>query len=149
MGLQPFPVARFCAFVPFTLLDALTVPASTAHAAGVETPECNSENLLAGRAPVHEEHVAGSSALVTERTVVPEGALRDGPAMLRLEAGGSVTWDLGRARSIAAVVGQADANDTYIISVSLRPGGNEAELNRRLHPHHPECREPTSTPTHH
>ena len=52
--------------------------------------------------------------------------------MVRFDSGGSVTWDLGRARSISAVVGQADANDTYVISASPdgKPGSyvNIAQL---------------------
>ncbi|HVT07313.1 MAG TPA: SAM-dependent methyltransferase [Polyangia bacterium] len=100
------------------LLSALATASSPAYAADADAAACNSDDLLAGRAPVSQDRVTGNARLATDGNVVPEGALWDGPAMMQLESGGSVTWDLGRVRSIAAIVGQADANDTYVISAS-------------------------------
>ncbi len=102
----------------FAFLASLAALSAPARAADVGGTGCGTEDLLAGRAPVEEDRVIGNSRLATDGAVVPEGALWDGPAMLRLDPGGSVTWDLGRTRSISAIVGQADANDTYTVSVS-------------------------------
>ena len=49
---------------------------------------------------------------------VAEGAVWDGPPMLRLQPGGSLTYDLGRPQSIGAVYLEGDANDTYTLSGS-------------------------------
>ncbi|MFL5304762.1 MAG: fused MFS/spermidine synthase [Polyangia bacterium] len=90
--------------------------ASTAHAAASGT--CDGTNLLSGRRPVASTAVTGDPALVTDGAVVAEGAVWDGPPMLKLQPGGSLTYDLGQPRSIGAVYLEADANDTYTLSGS-------------------------------
>ena len=90
--------------------------AATAHAAAPAA--CDGTNLLAGRRPVASAAITGDPALVTDGAVVAEGAVWDGPPMLKLQAGGSLTYDLGQPRSIGAVYLEADANDTYTLSGS-------------------------------
>ena len=90
--------------------------ASTAHAAA--SAACDGTNLLSGRRPVASTAVTGDPALVTDGAVVAEGAVWDGPPMLKLQPGGSLTYDLGQPQSIGAVYLEADANDTYTLSGS-------------------------------
>ena len=91
---------------------ALWLP-SVARAAG-----CDSANLLAGRRPVASAGIVGDPGLPTDGAAVADGAVWDGPAMVKLDAAGSLTYDLGQPRSVGAVVLQADANDTYAITGS-------------------------------
>lgn len=93
---------------------AAGVPASARAAA----ESCDGTNLLAGRRPVATAGVTGDPALVTDGAAVPDGAVWDGPPMIRLDAGGSLTYDLGRPQAISAVYLQGDANDTYTLSGS-------------------------------
>ena len=95
------------------LVASLASPAQAAPSAA-----CDGTNLLAGRRPVASTAITGDPSLVTDGAVVAEGAVWDGPPMLKLQAGGSVTYDLGRPQSIGAVYLEADANDTYTISGS-------------------------------
>jgi hypothetical protein len=86
---------------------------------------CGTENLLAGKKPSASQAVKGDLALVTDGQAGPEGADWNSPLGVTLEnATSSITYDLGEAREISAVVAQADANDTYKVmgSVDGSPG---------------------------
>jgi hypothetical protein len=86
-----------------------TLPSLTAAAAA-----CGTENLLAGKTPSASQAIKGDLALVTNGAAGPEGAEWNSPVTVTLEnANSSITYDLGEAREISAVVAQADANDTY------------------------------------
>jgi hypothetical protein len=75
---------------------------------------CGTENLLAGKKPSASQAVKGDVGQVTDGTVSPEGAQWDSSTTVALEGTtSSITYDLGEAREISAVVAQADANDTY------------------------------------
>ncbi len=80
---------------------------------------CGTDNLIAGKAPWGQAAVNGNLTLVTDGAVAPEGALWNAPAGVLLEAGGSLTYDLGQVRSVGAFHVQADANDTYKITGSV------------------------------
>jgi len=92
-----------------------------AHAAASRsTAPCGTENLIAGKLPSHQEEIHGNAALVTDGAIVPEGALWDGPAAVKLESrAGALIYDLGEPHQVSAFYLQADANDTYTISGSL------------------------------
>ncbi|MES1207610.1 MAG: fused MFS/spermidine synthase [Pseudomonadota bacterium] len=114
-------VAAFVAtaFVP-TAFVALGLPV-VANAQSPAPPggaACGVENLITGKVPWQQTPLRGAAALITDGAAGPEGALWDAPVAARLEAGGSVTYDLGQLRSITALVLQADANDTYRVSGS-------------------------------
>jgi spermidine synthase len=90
--------------------------APPAHAA---TPPCTTDNLLAGKLPAQQRDVTGDPTLVTNGTVVLDGALWDGPAGIKLQGtAGSLTYDLGAPTRLSAFILQADANDTYKITGS-------------------------------
>src|SRR5262245_45074638 len=73
---------------------------------------CGTENLLAGKKPSASQGVKGDLGLVTDGQVGPEGADWNSPVGVTLEnATSSITYDLGEAREISALVAQADAND--------------------------------------
>jgi spermidine synthase len=103
---------------------ALLWASAGASAVRAQTPaalpaeDCTSDNLLAGGLAV-AEGVVGDVALITDGVVVPEGATWDAPQAVRLiGAETSLTFDLGRSRSVSALYIQADANDVYRISAS-------------------------------
>jgi hypothetical protein len=81
---------------------------------------CGTENLLAGKKPSASQGVKGDLGLVTDGQVGPEGADWNSPVGVTLEnATSSITYDLGEAREISAIVAQADANDTYKVMGSV------------------------------
>ena len=81
---------------------------------------CGTENLLAGKKPSASQAVKGDVGQVTDGTVSPEGAQWDSATTVTLEgATSSITYDLGEAREISAIVAQADANDTYKVMGSV------------------------------
>ena len=81
--------------------------------------DCTADNLLAGKAPWQQRDVTGNPALVTDGNTVPEGAVWDGPAAIKLEGtAGSLSYDLGKPTPVSAFLLQADANDTYKVSGS-------------------------------
>ena len=96
-------------------------PAPAARSTGTA---CGTENVLAGNLPSEALGVQGRAALITDGVIAPEGASWDAPVAVTFGSGGSITFDLGRSRSIGALFIQADANDTYDIdgSVDGRPG---------------------------
>jgi spermidine synthase len=82
--------------------------------------ECGSADLLAGKAPKHQEEAKGDPKLVTDGAVVADGAEWDAPEAVTWESRpGSITYDLGKATAVSAFLVQADANDVYLISGSL------------------------------
>jgi hypothetical protein len=96
----------------FGLFAAAAAPASAAP--------CGTENVLAGKKPHLASDIKGNVALITDGNVGPEGAQWDAPVGVTFDQpAAAVTYDLGEARSISAVVVQADANDVYKISGSL------------------------------
>src|SRR3954468_22483238 len=97
------------------LASVLTLPSLTAAAAS-----CGTENLLAGKKPSASQAVKGDVGLVTDGQAGPEGADWNSPLGITLEnANSSITYDLGEAREISAIVAQADANDTYKVMGSV------------------------------
>jgi spermidine synthase len=99
---------------------ALLVACAPAHAAPAPAAAaCTADNLIAGKAPWQQRDVVGNTALVTDGQMVPDGAVWDGPAAVKLESpAGSLTYDLGKATAVGAFFLQADANDTYKVSGS-------------------------------
>ena len=95
--------------------------------AAAPPPACTSDNLVAGKAPVQQRDVTGDPALVTNETVVLDGASWDSPAGVRLEGtAGSLTYDLGKPTRLSAFLLQADANDSYKVTGS--PTGEPARF---------------------
>jgi hypothetical protein len=92
--------------------------ASSPNLAAAAAP-CGTENLLAGKKPSASQAIKGDVGLVTDGNVSPEGADWNTPVGVILEnANSSVTYDLGEEHTISAIVAQADANDTYKVTVS-------------------------------
>jgi hypothetical protein len=103
---------------PLIAIFAGLALASLPTAAGAAP--CGTENLLAGKKPSASQAIKGDLGLVTDGNVAPEGADWNSSAGVTLEnANSSITFDLGEAREISAVVAQADANDTYKVTGSL------------------------------
>jgi len=105
-----------------TLLAGLL--AGTVALAAFATPaaaaSCGTENLLAGKKPSASQAIKGDVGQVTDGTVGPEGAQWDAPVTVTLEnTNSSLTYDLGEAREVSAIVLQADANDTYKVMGSV------------------------------
>jgi hypothetical protein len=99
----------------FSAFALLAAPAGSASAA-----PCGTENLLAGKKPHLASDMKGDVALITDGNVGPEGAQWDAPVTVTFDQPtGAVTYDLGEARSVSAVVVQADANDVYKVSGSV------------------------------
>jgi spermidine synthase len=89
------------------------------------TIECDTTDLLAGKAPTRREELQGDPRLVTDGAVVPEGAEWDAPEAVTWDSRpGSITYDLGKATPVSAFLVQADANDLYVISGSLDDAPN-------------------------
>lgn len=104
---------------PFVAAVATLALASLPSLAALAAP-CGTENLLAGKKPSASQAVKGDLGLVTDGQAGPEGADWNSPVGVTLEnANSSITYDLGEAREISAVVAQADANDTYKVMGSV------------------------------
>jgi hypothetical protein len=81
-------------------------------------PACPADNLLAGLRPVASQGIAvDDAARMTDGRAAPEGAAWDSPPAKAVTA--PITWDLGAAREVRAVLLQGDANDRYPLSGSL------------------------------
>ena len=105
--------------MPRTSLVAILALASLPSLTAAAAP-CGTENLLAGKTPSASQAVKGDLALVTNGAAGPEGADWNSPVGVTLEnANSSITYDLGEAREISALVAQADANDTYKVMGSV------------------------------
>jgi hypothetical protein len=101
-------------------LFAATLALTTLRPLAAAAAPCGTENLLAGKKPSATQAVKGDPGLVTDGTVGPEGAAWDAPVTVTLEnANSTITYDLGEVRSVAAVVLQADANDSYKVMGSV------------------------------
>ncbi|MBN1610311.1 MAG: fused MFS/spermidine synthase [Polyangiaceae bacterium] len=75
---------------------------------------CSTDNLLAGKAPAEHQEISGTLAVVTDGAIGAEGSQWDAPlAVTFSSSSASLTYDLGRTRTVSAVYVQADANDTY------------------------------------
>ena len=112
--------------LPLTAIVAgvATLALASLPSAAAAAP-CGTENLLAGKKPSASQAVKGDLALVTDGQAGPEGADWNSPLGVTLEnATSSITYDLGEAREISAIVAQADSNDTYKVmgSVDGSPG---------------------------
>jgi spermidine synthase len=101
------------AFRKLSVLAAVLGVFGTPAAAAEPAPDCDASNLIAGATPLSAEDLHGAPALMTDGALAPEGAQWDAPAAVTFEGGATITFDLGRARTIGAVFLQADANDTY------------------------------------
>jgi len=84
-----------------------------------QAPVCPAGSLLAGLRPVAAKGTAGDLGRMTDGRAAPEGAAWDSPPAVVLDGGAAITWDLGAAREVRAVLLQADANDRYPLSGSL------------------------------
>jgi hypothetical protein len=99
------------------LAAALTLASFPSLAAAAP---CGTENLLAGKKPSASQAIKGDLGQVTDGTVAPEGAQWDSAVTVTLEGTtSSITYDLGEAREISALVAQGDANDTYKVMGSV------------------------------
>ncbi|MEP6653829.1 MAG: fused MFS/spermidine synthase [Myxococcales bacterium] len=94
-------------------------PARAAELPQTSAAECGTENLLAGKLPSQRNGMMGDAALITNRSIAPEGAIWDVPVVIKLVSAGAVTYDLGKPSTVGALYLQADANDTYRITGSL------------------------------
>jgi len=126
------PGAFFASFLALLLL------ASAASAEPAPASACDTTDLLAGKAPVETDNVAGATARVTDAAIGHEGAPWDAPEAVTFTGAGSLTYDLGAVREVRAAYIQADGNDTYRLAGSAdgtpgsyRPLG-EFENVRRL-----------------
>src|SRR5450432_232822 len=89
-------------------------------AAPADAASCGSEDLVAGKSPTASQDARGDLKLITDGAVGAEGTLWNAPVVVTLETpAGSVTYDLGEARQVSALVVQADANDTYKVLGSV------------------------------
>jgi hypothetical protein len=103
----------------FVFLSGFALVAPAARPASAAAP-CGTENLLAGKKPHMSADIKGELSLLTDGNVGPEGAEWNVPVGVIIETPtGGVTYDLGEARSLSAIVVQADANDVYKISGSM------------------------------
>jgi len=99
------------------LLAALAL--SQPAAAQVSSGTCPSGNLLGKGKVTASLDVTGFIGLVSDDAVVSEGTEWSTPQAIKLATNaGSITWDLGAAYPIRAVLLQGDANDTYSFKVS-------------------------------
>jgi spermidine synthase len=97
----------------------VTSVASRPARAAAPPAACTADNLIARKAPWQQRDLVGNPALVTDGNAVPDGAVWDGPAAVKLDsAAGSITYDLGKPTMVGAFFLQADANDTYKVSGS-------------------------------
>ena len=82
--------------------------------------DCSSTNLLAGKRPSALASTRGEVDFVTDGRRPEEGTTWNGAGTLLLtEATATLTYDLGQARRVSAILAQADANDVYTVSASL------------------------------
>ncbi len=89
-------------------------------AAPAGAASCGTEDLVAGKSPTASQDTRGDLKLITDGAVGAEGTLWNAPVVVTLETPtGSVTYDLGEARQVSALVVQADANDTYKVLGSV------------------------------
>jgi hypothetical protein len=108
---------RPCWSIGFAIVALLYALAGSASA---RVERCPPGNVLAGRRPVASPGVRGNTALVTDGRVAEEGAPWNGPLAVVLEGlAASLTYDLGEAMAVRAIVVQADANDVYSVWGSL------------------------------
>jgi hypothetical protein len=95
-------------------------PGRAAAAESLMSPNCGTENLLAGKLPWAHQDTRGNLYFPTDGAVAPEGAQWDAPVGVTFDtAAGSLTYDLGQPMPVSAFVVQADANDSYKIFGSL------------------------------
>jgi spermidine synthase len=93
-----------------------------APSAGAEqvTPDCGTDNLLAGKLPSQQFQIRGDSSLVTDGAIAADATAWDNPVAITLDTrAGSITYDLGQPYPVGALYLQADANDTYRVTGSL------------------------------
>ena len=118
--IRPFELALVLIAVCVGLL-----PLGVAWAA--EPGDCGTQSWIAGTLPSERSRAVGDAASVTNGVVARDGTDWDDASALVLEAGGSITFDLGQPRAVSALFLQADANDRYPVSGSLvgTPGSFE------------------------
>jgi spermidine synthase len=93
---------------------AARAPLSASAADASAEPECTTENLLARKAPAEHQEISGRLAVVTDGAIGAEGSQWDAPLAVTFSSpSASLTYDLGRTRTVSALYVQADANDTY------------------------------------
>jgi hypothetical protein len=95
-------------------LSALALALARPVQAQGQSANCPDTNLLAGRSPTHWQDAPGDKRKLTDGKVTPEGAQWNStPAIVFDTGAGVVTYDLGAAYPLQAVLVQADANDVY------------------------------------
>jgi spermidine synthase len=101
------------------------LPPEVARAA--DPNDCGTDSWIAAKLPSERARVVGDAAVVTDGVVARDGTDWDDASAVVLEAGGSITFDLGQPRAVSALFLQADANDRYPVSGSLvgTPGSFE------------------------
>jgi spermidine synthase len=120
MTLRRRYLSFLCAATAATFLLASPLGSRASAAEHLAPADCGTADLLAGKAPKHQEEARGDLLLVTDGTIVPDGAEWDAPEAITWESRpGSLTYDLGKATQVSAFFLQADANDVYLISGSL------------------------------
>jgi hypothetical protein len=113
--LLALPLASVVAATPLPSPGAPRGASGVAGGASAE-PDCGTDNLLAGKAPAEQQEITGNLSLVTDGAIGVEGTRWDAPlAVTFFSSFASLTYDLGRTRTVSALYIQADANDTYRI----------------------------------
>lgn len=123
------------------LLTLVALSASGAPAPVPATPApCDDRNVLGRLRPSEQQNVGGELGRVTDEELDAEGATWDAATAVTFVGSGSITFDLGGARSLSAVFIQADANDVYRLTGSLdgtpgsfKPLGELAAVSERGH----------------
>ena len=111
---------RLWRLLPAIGLVTLALAGAPAGTAAAADERCPPGNLLAGRRPVAALYVEHDPAIVTDARVAEEGAAWNTPLAVILDGpAASLTYDLGSAVPVRAIVAQADANDVYSVWGSL------------------------------
>lgn len=115
-------VATFHRLAVIGMVVSIACAASRSRALDQPADACGSDNLLAGKVAKAPAGIAGDPAVLTDSAVASEGAPWDAAPGVRLPADTAFLFDLGAPRSLSAFYLQGDANDTYVLSVSLEAG---------------------------
>jgi spermidine synthase len=120
IAVSPYFQGLLVLIVMLVTLSAFGEPAATGSVAA----PCDAQNVLARLRPSGQQNVTGDLPRLTDEEIDTEGAAWDALTAVTFTDSGSITYDLGEARSLSAVFIQADANDVYRLAGSLdgQPG---------------------------